>query len=60
MQRINIIILIALMFIQAFDIVDNHSLNMIIICVFFFLLRLYAVSGVVSHTTELILNELHR
>jgi len=49
MQPINVIILMALMFRQTFDIVDNHSLNMIIICVFFFLLRLNAVSTLVSY-----------
>jgi hypothetical protein len=60
MQPIDVIILMALMFRQTLDILDNHSLNMIIICVFFFCLRLNAVSILVSYTTELILSELYR
>jgi len=48
MQPINVIILMTLMFRQTFDILDNHSLNMIIICVFFFLC-LNAVSTQVSY-----------
>ena len=48
------------MFSQTLDILDNHSLNMIIICVFFFLLCSNAVSTLVSYTMELILIELYR
>jgi len=48
------------MFRQTLDILDNHSLNMIIICAVFFLLYINSFSTLVSYAMELILNELYR